>query len=64
MALRQDGPRDARDRLARRRSATPSSRPIARPSTSPISLEQNEFNGETYLELTIADLRPAAERRW
>jgi single-stranded-DNA-specific exonuclease len=23
------------------------------------SLEQNEFNGETYLELTVADLRPA-----
>jgi len=25
------------------------------------SLEQNEFNGETYLELTVADIRPAAE---
>ncbi len=25
------------------------------------SLEQNEFNGETYLELTLADIRPAAE---
>jgi single-stranded-DNA-specific exonuclease len=24
------------------------------------SLEQNEFNGETYLELTLADIRPAA----
>ena len=23
------------------------------------SLEQNEFNGETYLELTVADVRPA-----
>jgi single-stranded-DNA-specific exonuclease len=25
------------------------------------SLEQNQFNGETYLELTIADLRPAEQ---
>ena len=25
------------------------------------SLEQNEFNGETYLELTVADVRPAAD---
>ena len=25
------------------------------------SLEQNEFTGETYLELTVADSRPAAE---
>ena len=25
------------------------------------SLEQNEFNGETYLELTLADIRPAGE---
>ena len=24
------------------------------------SLEQNEFNGETYLELVVADVRPAA----
>jgi single-stranded-DNA-specific exonuclease len=24
------------------------------------SIEQNEFNGETYLELTVADIRPAA----
>ncbi len=23
------------------------------------SLEQNEFNGETYLELTVADVRPS-----
>src|SRR5690606_21702981 len=23
------------------------------------SLEQNEYNGETYLELTVADVRPA-----
>ena len=23
------------------------------------SLEQNQFNGETYLELTICDIRPA-----
>jgi single-stranded-DNA-specific exonuclease len=27
------------------------------------SLEQNEFNGETYLELVVADVRPAAEAR-
>ena len=25
------------------------------------SLEQNQFNGETYLELTIADLRPSEQ---
>jgi single-stranded-DNA-specific exonuclease len=25
------------------------------------SLEQNQYNGETYTELTVADLRPAAE---
>ncbi len=25
------------------------------------SLEQNEFNGETYLELVVADIRPAAD---
>jgi single-stranded-DNA-specific exonuclease len=27
------------------------------------SLEQNEFNGEAYLELVVADVRPAAEAR-
>jgi hypothetical protein len=26
------------------------------------SLEQNTFNGETYLELTVADARPPASR--
>jgi hypothetical protein len=25
------------------------------------SLEQNQFNGETYLELTVCDIRPAEE---
>ena len=61
MALKQDGRDLPRHRLARRRAAR-----LPRPSTRravdvAFSLEQNQFNGETYLELTLADIRPAAE---